>query len=40
MDETNEPKPERVEIPSSFSMRNLDEDTIQLLIDDKIATGG
>jgi hypothetical protein len=26
--------------PTSFSFRNLDEETLQILMDDKIATGG
>jgi hypothetical protein len=40
MDETKEPTPEVPERPFSFSLRNLDPETIEILVDDKIATGG
>jgi hypothetical protein len=42
MDETttSEPKRAEVERPISYSMANIDQETVQILLDDKIATGG
>jgi len=40
MDETNEARLPAVETLPTFSMSEIDQETIDLLVDDKIATGG
>ena len=40
MDETSEPKPAAAELIIDFNMRSLDAETLALLVEDKIATGG
>lgn len=40
MNEKSEPNTEAVETAPYYSMSDMDQETIDLLVDDKIATGG
>ena len=40
MENESEQNKQTAEITAQYSLRNLDEETIQILLDDMIATGG